>query len=198
MHSRHSTKIALVVTCIAALTAGGAALARTPGGPDASASTAPLYNRVLSLGDLHGFWSVACPVAVTSPDRWAAESVGELAHDGFRNGLREQLRTNGSALQAWSVVAQFDSPAGARHELQTELADAKSTGGAYASFAVRAIPASHGYTLSGGRTSRIGIVYTQGRFEYLLEITGAAHADAANLRARLEAAAVTLAHRTAR
>jgi len=189
MCARHSVKIALVVVvCLAALSAvAGAAGTRSPE-PDATSATAPLYTRVLSLDDLKGFWSVTCPVAVTS--------AAQLERDGFMNGLREPLRSTGSAVQAWSIVAQFTSPAGARRESSAELGQARLLGAAVARFDVPLIPNSHGYSVPSGRTSRIAIGFTEGRFQYLLEIGGVGASDAAALRARLTAAAVALYHRS--
>ena len=197
MSARHSLKIALVVVCLIALTAVAAG-ARTPGQPDATSATAPLYTRVLSLDDLKGFWSVTCPVAVTSAAQWATQSssAAELERDGFMNGLREPLRSTGSAVQAWSIVAQFTSPAGARRESSAELGQARLLGAAVARFDVPLIPNSHGYSVPSGRTSRIAIGFTEGRFQYLLEIGGVGASDAAALRARLTAAAVALYHRS--
>jgi hypothetical protein len=196
MSARHSLKIALVVVCLIALTAVAAG-ARTPGQPDATAATAPLYTRVLSLDDLHGFWSVTCPVAVTSAAQWAehASSAGELERSGFMNGLREPLHATGSTAQAWSAVAQFRTPAGARSESLAELGRARQLGGTFAGFAVPEIPGSHGYWVPNGRTSQIAVGFTEGRFQYLLEISGVGASDAAALRARLTAAAVALYHR---
>jgi len=195
MSARHSTKIALVVTCLVALAAGGAALARTPGQPNATSATAPLYTRVLSLGDLKGFWSVTCPVAETSAAQWSAHSGSEdeLSRNGFVNGLREPLRSSGSSVQAWSAVAQFKTPAGARRQSLSELGRAPA--GAAARFAVPQIPGSQGYSLADGRSSRITVGFTQGRFQYVLEISGLDASDAGALRGRLTAAAVALYER---
>ena len=197
MCARHSTKLALVVTLLVTLVAAGAALARNPGQPNATSATAPLYSRVLGLGDLEGFWSVTCPVAVTSAAQWSMQSAAptELSGNGFMNGLRESLRTSGSAVQASSAVAQFSSSAGARREAQSELTKARALGGAYAQFAVPSIPGSHGYSLPDGRTSHIAIGFTEGRFQYVVEIASANRADTAAFRGRLTAAALALYRR---
>jgi hypothetical protein len=195
MSARHSTKLAVIATiCVIALTAGGAALARTPGQSDATASTAPLYGRVLSLGDLPGFWSVACPVAVTSAERWAMHSgsADELASNGFLNGLREPLRSANAAILGWSVVAQFRSAAGAQREARSDLDQARTLGGAYLQFTVPGIAGSHGYLTPNGSTTQITILFTEGRFQYLLEITGANTSDVVAMRGRLSKAAGTL------
>ncbi len=199
MYARHSTKLALVVTCcMVALAAGGAALARTPGQPNASSSTAPLYNRVLQLGDLEGFWSVTCPVAVTSATRWATPPApaAQLSSNGFMNGLREPLRSRDSETHGWSVVAQFGSAAGAQREARAELGRARVLGAAFSQFEVPSIPGSHGYSLPHGSGSRIEVAFTEGRFQYLIEITGVGRSDATALRSRLAAAALTLYHRS--
>jgi len=195
MSARHSTKIALAVTCLVALAAGSAALARTPGQPNATSTTAPLYTRVLSLGDLKGFWSVTCPVAETTAAQWSTHSGSEsdLSRNGFVNGLREPLRSSGSSVQAWSAVAQFKTAAGARREALSELGRAPA--GAVARFAVPQIPGSRGYSLADGRSSRITVGFTEGRFQYVIEIRGVGASDAAMLRARLTAAAVALYER---
>jgi hypothetical protein len=195
MSARHSTKIALVVTCLVALAAGSAALARTPGQPNATQTTAPLYTRVLSLGDLKGFWSVTCPVAETSAAQWSTHSGSEteLSRNGFVNGLREPLRSSGSSVQAWSAVAQFTTAAGARREALSELG--RALGRAVVHFTVPKIPGSLGYSPADGRTSRIAVGFTEGRFQYLIEISGAGASDAAVLQARLTAAAVALYER---
>jgi hypothetical protein len=195
MCARHSTKLALVVTCcVVALTAGGAAFARTPGQPNATSSTAPLYNRVLQLGDLEGFWSVTCPVAVASAAQWAMHTAP--AAQLSSNGLREPLRTGDSETHGWSVVAQFGSAAGAQHESLAELGEARALGAAFSEFDVPSIPGSHGYSLPDGSGSRIAVAFTEGRFQYLIEITGVGRADATALRSRLDAAALTLYHRS--
>ena len=197
MSARHSAKIALVIVCLAALFAVRAADARTPGQPDATSATAPLYTRVLSLDELKGFWSVTCPVAVTSTAQWAthSSSSAELERNGFMNGLRVPLRSSGSIARAWSTVAQFTSPAGARRESQAEFGRARRLGGAIARFDVPQIPGSHGYSVPNGGTSRIAVGFTEGRFQYLLEIGSVATSEAAALRARLTAAAVALYYR---
>jgi hypothetical protein len=199
MCARHSTKLALVITCcVVALSAGGAALARTPGQPNATSSTAPLYNRVLQLGDLEGFWSVTCPVAVTSATQWAMHtaSAAQLSSNGFMNGLREPLRTGDSETHGWSIVAQFSSTAGAQREALAELGQARALGAAISQFDVSSIPGSHGYSLPDGSGSRIAVVFTEGRFQYLIEITGAGRSDATALGSRLAAAALTLYRRS--
>jgi len=197
MSARHSAKIALVVVCLAALFAVRAAGARTPGQPDATSATAPLYTRVLSIDELKGFWSVTCPVAVTSAAQWATHSASsaELERNGFVNGLREPLRSSGSSAQAWSAVAQFRTAAGARREALSELSRARQLGGAFARFDVPQIPNSHGYSVPNGRTSRIAVGFTAGRFQYLLEVAGGGASEATALRARLTAAAVSLYQR---
>lgn len=197
MCARHSAKVALVVTLLVTLVAAGGALARTPGQPNATSATAPLYTRVLQFGDLEGFWSVTCPVAVTSASEWSmhSSSAAKLSSNGFMNGLREPLRTSGSAVQGSSVVAQFSSPAGARRESELELEKARALGGAYATFTVSSIPGSHGYSLPDGRTSHIAIAFTAGRFQYFVEITGADRSQTAALRARLTTAARALYRR---
>ena len=197
MCARHSTKLALVVACLVTLVAAGAAPARTPGQPSATSATAPLYSRVLQLGDLEGFWSVACPVAVISATQWSlhSASAAELSGNGFMNGLRESLRTSNPAVQAWSVVAQFSSSAGARREAQLERTRARTLGGDHAQFAVPSIPGSHGYLLPDGRASHIAIGFAHGRFQYLVEITGVHRSDVAALRGRLTTAALALYRR---
>lgn len=195
MSARHSTKLALIATtCLIALAAGRAALARTPSQPDATSSTAALYNRVLQLGDLRGFWSTMCPVAVTTPSQWAMHtgSGAALSANGFLNGLREPLRSSSPGTQGWSIVAQYRSAAGARRETDSELDQARTLGGAFSRFTVDEIPGSHGYSLPNGSTVQIAISFTAGRFQYRLEITGAGRADEATLRSRLTRAAVTL------
>lgn len=195
MFARHSTKVALIATtCLIALAAGGTASARTPSQPDATSSTAPLYDRVLQLGDLRDFWSVACPVAVTTPSQWAMHtgSAATLSDNGFLNGLREPLRSSSPGTQGWSIVAQYRSAAGARRETHLELDQARTLGGAFSQFTEDEIPGSHGYSVPNGSSVKIAISFTAGRFQYLLEITGAGHAEAATLRNRLTRAAVTL------
>ena len=197
MLARHSVKIALIVACLVAPSTIRAADARTVGHPRAMSTTAPLYTRVLSLDELHGFWSVTCPAAVTSAAQWAthSSSTRELERNGFVNGLREPLRSSGSTAQAWSEVAQYRTPSGARSESLAELGRARRLGGAVSGFAVTQIPGSHGYSVPDGRASRMAVGFTEGRFQYVLEISGVGASDAAALRARLTAAAVALYHR---
>ncbi len=195
MSARHSTKLALISTiCAIALAAGGGALARTPSQPDATSSTAALYNRVLQLGDLHGFWSAMCPMAVTTPSQWAMHSgsASRLSDNGFLNGLRVPLRSSSPGMQGWSIVAQYRSAAGARRETRSELDQARALGGVFSQFTVDEIPGSLGYSMPNGSTVQIAISFTAGRFQYLLEITGAGHAAAATIRNRLTRAAITL------
>ena len=179
------------------LATGGAALARTPAQPTTSSATAPLYNRVLLFGDLQGFWSVTCPVAVTSAGDWSMHSspAATLASNGFVNGLREPLRSSHPASDGWSVVAQFRSATGARHEALAELARATVLGGAFAGFEIAAIPGSHGYSVPDGGSSRLSVGFTEGRFQYLITITGVDRTDASVLRARLVRAATALYER---
>ena len=200
MFARHSTKLALIATtCVIALAAGGAALARTPSHPDATSSTAALYNRVLQLSELRGFSSVMCPVAVTTRSQWAmhTSSAAALSDNGFLNGLREPLRSSSPGILGWSIVAQYRSAAGARREAQSELDQARTRASAFSQFTVDEIPGSHGYSLPDGSTVQIAISFTAGRFQYLLEITGADDADAAAFRNRLTRAAITLYDRAA-
>jgi hypothetical protein len=198
MSARHSTKLALIATTfLIALAAGSAALAHTPSQPDATSSTAPLYNRVLQLDDLRGFWSVTCPVAVTTVSQWAMHtgSAETLSNNGFLNGLREPLRSSNPGTKGWSIVAQYRSARGAQRESQSEFRRAQTFGATFAQFAVNEIPGSHGYSLLDGRTIKISISFTAGRFQNLLEITAAGRADAAALRDRLTRAALTLYER---
>jgi hypothetical protein len=196
MSARHSAMLGVVVACLV-LATGGAALARTPAQPTMSAATAPLYNRVLQFGDLQGFWSVTCPVAVTSAAEWSVHSspAATLSSNGFVNGLREPLRTSRAASNGWSVVAQFRSATGARHEALAELASATALGGTFAGFEIAAIPGSHGYSLPDGGSSRMSVGFTEGRFQYLITITGVDRSNASVLRARLVTAATALYER---
>jgi hypothetical protein len=197
MSARHSATLGVVVACLVVLTTGGAALARTPAQPTTSSATAPLYNRVLQFGDLPGFWSVTCPVAVTSAAQWSLYSspAATLSSNGFVNGLREPLRASHTASNGWSVVAQFRSATGARHEALGELARATGSGADFAGFEIAAIPGSHGYSLADGRSSRMSVGFTEGRFQYLITIAGVDRSDASLLRARLVTAATTLYER---
>ncbi len=197
MSARHSAKLGVVVACLVVLATGGSAVARTPAQPTTSAATAPLYNRVLQFGDLQGFWSVTCPVAVTSTAQWSmhSSSAATLSSNGFVNGLREPLRTARPASNGWSIVAQFRSAAGARHEALGELARATALESAFAGFEIAAIPGSHGYSITDGRSSRMSVGFTEGRFQYLITITGVDRSDATLLRARLVTAATTLYER---
>jgi hypothetical protein len=195
MSVRYSMKLALIATfCLIALVVGGAALARTPGEPDATSSTAALYNRVLQFGDLPGFWSVTCPVAVTTTSQWTSDtgSAAALSENGFINGLREPLRSSSPGTNGWSVVAQYHSRAGARREAGLALERARTLSGGFSPFTVDEIPGSHGYSQSNGSKVEIAISFTAGRFQYLLEITRAGHADMAAVRNRLTRAAMTL------
>ena len=197
MSARHSATLGVVVACLVVLTTGGSAFARTPAQPTTSSATAPLYNRVLQFGDLPGFWSVTCPVAITSAAQWSmhSSSTATLASNGFVNGLREPLRASHTASNGWSVVAQFRSASGARHEALGELARATARGGAFAGFEIAGIPGSHGYSLADGRSSRMSVGFTHGRFQYLITIAGVGRSDASLLRARLVMAASILYER---
>lgn len=189
MFVRHSTKLAIpVVACILSLVAGGAALARTPGDPVATSPTAPLFSRVLTL-ELHGFTSTLCPVAVATAEQWGtnAASSSELRHNGFVDGLREPLRSTSSAAVAYSSVAQFDSSEGARNELAAGLESMRRSAGALGTFRIP-IPGGYGFS----RSRHIGVAFTDGRFQYLLELDGVGRAEAAVLRGRLVTAALAL------
>lgn len=193
MHLRRSTKLTAVAVSLVALTAVGAALARTPGDPVAPEPTAPLYSRVLELGDLQGFWPTSCPVAVTSPTDWArhSPSASTLTHNGFVNGLREPLRSNGSAMSAVSSVAQYRTAQGARLAADEELATVAANG----SFDVPSIPDAYGFSVSTGVTTLLGVTFSDGRFEYLLTVGGVAPAKTSTMRARLVVAALGLYRR---
>lgn len=197
MCARHSSKIALVVACLVALAVVTTALGQTPGQPNATPTTAPLYTRVLLSGDLQGFWSVTCPVAITSAAQWATRAApeAELSRNGFVNGLREPLRSSGSTVRAWSTVAQFRTPAGARREARAEVVRARALAAAFVRFDVPQIPGGQGYALPNGRTARIAVAFTEGRFQYLIELAGVGASDAAALRARLTSAAAALYRR---
>jgi hypothetical protein len=197
MSARHSVKLGGVVAGLVVLATGGSALARTPAQPTTPAATAPLYSRVLQFGDLQGFWSVTCPVAVTSAAEWSthSSSAATLSSNGFVNGLREPLRTSHAASSGWSIVAQFRTATGARHEALDELARATERGGVLAAFEIAAIPGSHGYSLADRRSARMSVGFTEGRFQYLITITGVDRSDASLLRTRLVSAATTLYER---
>jgi hypothetical protein len=191
MHLRHSRKLAVAIASIIALIAAGAALARIPSDPVAPEPTAPLYSRVLELGDLQGFWPTSCPAAVTAAATWARHSLSAsmLTRNGFVNGLREPLRSRNSTMQATSAVAQYRTAQGARLASDEELARSHGSTG---SFNVPSIPGAYGYSLTDNRTLRLGIAFSEGRFQYLLTVSGVATTQAATMRTRLVAAATGL------
>jgi hypothetical protein len=191
MQLRHSKKLAVAAICLAALIAGRAALAHAPAEPISSGTTAPLYSRALALGDLQGFWPTACPVAVTASTEWARHSlsVSMLARNGFVNGVREPLQSRDSTMRATNSVAQYRTAQGARLAADEELAHVS---GPTEPFVVPSIPGAYGYRQAGGRSERLSISFSQGRFEYRLTVSGVRAARAAEMRSRLVEAALHL------
>jgi hypothetical protein len=197
MFAQHPTKlIVAIVAGVVALAAAAAAPARAPVDPVATSPTAPLYNRVLTL-ELQGFASTMCPVAVTSPAQWAQHSLPEdqLRSNGFVNGLREPLRSSRSTATVYSVVAQFDSRAGAEDEVDAELQQARGSSDGFTVSRVPSIPGGYAYTFSTNGTKHIDIGFAEGRFQYLLAIDGVGRSEETTLRARLGAAAAALYRR---
>jgi len=150
-----------------------------------------LYGRVLGPRDLRGFYPIACPMVTLAARPWAAENsvaATTLVANGFRAGLREPLFSQSSKAKGQSVVGWFRSSTAAQHELEGELAQARSAAETFRTIRVDGVPGAQGYVATRGGTSRVAVAFTQGAYEYVVAISTVHGAQIAALRDRASTA----------
>jgi hypothetical protein len=152
-----------------ALTAGGLAVAQT----GTAGSEPTLRERVLQPTELRNFGTVLCPSVVEDAGRWASRyaSTGSLQANQFVSGLSEPLYSVSLRAQAVTSVAEFGSAGGARAEAERELSAAGRAPGRFSEFPVAGIPGAHGFTIDRGTVIERDVVFTAGRYLYLVGVT---------------------------
>jgi len=145
--------------------------------PSNPAAAAGLDAHVLKDGDLPGFTAQVIR-AGTTPDEWAqaenlppeqqAKEAAKIKRLGFVSGLSEQLASsNGTPVQALSLVERFRSPAAANQELAHQIQSSKASGG-YKAFPVPGIPGARGFDGSDGQSSGHNVAFTDGVYYHLV------------------------------
>jgi hypothetical protein len=158
--------VTLAVACVAALVIARVALARA----DRTLPTPTLEQRVLRSNELEGFVSLFCPLPVTDADAWAGAQLSSrgLRRNGFVAGLRERLHSSALGADAVSAVAELGSADGARREVQDEYAAARRSADGVAEFRVAGLPGARGFTLDDHGTETQTVLFSDGRFQYLV------------------------------
>jgi hypothetical protein len=176
----------------------------------AAPESLPLSERVIRQGELPGFVPRR-PVLVRSVAKWvgpattstraeAAAWTARLRRDGFRLALRENLApATGSDRAALSWVVEFRSAIAAKSQVGTSVRLARilneKPGYSYKAFKVNGIPGARGLhdTHPGGAGDNI--LFSDGRFLYLVGDGWAAAAKSPPTRTHLLAAAMRLYRR---
>jgi hypothetical protein len=189
-------RAATAVVFLAAFAAAGVGLARAtvPQSHRAAAEPLALQQGVLRSNELHGFVSAFCPIVVTDAGRWARGQLSSAAlrRNGFVAGVREELLSQERGADAVSVVAQFSDTSGARHEVQDEFASARRSAHGFAAFSVPGVPGARGFTLRDRGRETYSVLFSDGRFQYLVRAGFGSGASDAASRARLIAVATGL------
>jgi hypothetical protein len=148
------------------------------------------------LGQVSGFWSVNCPIAVASVAAWAQGDRSEanaLHSEGFAGGVRELLRSK-SGDAAVSVALRFRSTAGATADLDRREQLAGRAGAAM-NFAVPGSPSVRAYTVRTPDSTTVRVSFTRGAEEYGIVVEAAASTDAGDLQRALAATVARVAGR---
>jgi len=196
-----STKTAAVAASAVALAAGGVALAHPSPNPDAAnpATSFQLRQIVLRANELPSFVPLTCPLGQTNAARWAeanGAAVDDVRRNGFLVGIREPLQSTTLAAQGVSVAAMFRSAAGARNQVDQDVASARARSG-FSSFAVADIPGAHGFVLARGGSTAYEIAFARGAYEYVVGVGFSASSRRAPSRVELVAAARVVYRRAA-
>jgi hypothetical protein len=174
-------RVATAAVCFAAFAVVGVAGARTTDTrvDRTAADRTALVQRVLRSNELPGFVSMSCPLVVTDAGSWARGHVSSdaLRRNGFVEGLRQPLHSDALRADALSVVARFSDAAGARREVEDEFAAARSSAGGFAAFSVPLVPGARGFALLDRGPATYGVLFSDGRFEYLVRAGAASRAQ---------------------
>jgi len=139
----------------------------------ASEANAPvaLTARVLRANELKDFKPAKRPVAIKDARKCAPSvyvSIIVLREHGIVACARQSLASRSLGSTGLSTVTQFKTARGAREELATEIAIVKKKGSNYVGFRVRDIPHAHGYRLSSPGSRGYNVMFSDGRFLYLV------------------------------
>jgi hypothetical protein len=158
-----------IAPALAALALGAGSLAVAQTG---NAGSNSLQERLLHA-DVPSFATVLCPSVVEDSYRWAGRytSTGSLDQNGFEAGLAEPLYSPSLRAQGVASVVRFGSEAGARAEIQHELAAARRSPGRFSSYSVAGVPGAHGFTIDRGTVVERDVVIAAGRYVYLVGVT---------------------------
>lgn len=181
-----TTKTKTAVTIVISLIALSAAVVAHSANAVRSTNDPNLEVRVVQLGEVRGFWTVSCPIALRNPTAWAqgdSEEASALHHEGFAVGFREVLRSRSGDIGA-SVALRFSSPGRARADLdRREKAAARE--GYVTTFAVPGSPAVRGYTLRTWRATTVRVAFARGADEYAIVVEAAPETDITALQRAL-------------
>jgi hypothetical protein len=158
---------ATIMVSLAAVT--GTALAHQASAREVPSSD--LHARVVQLGEVRGFWSVDCPIAVRGAAAWAQSEGDEAAaldSEGFAIGVQEPLRSASGDVGV-SVGLRFSSPAGATADLNRRKSLA-GRGGSTTDFAVPGSRNVHAYVVRGAGSTTVHVAFTRGADEYALAV----------------------------
>jgi len=178
---------ALALLCVCAFAAPAA---------DAAA-TLTLQQRVLRPNEFKGFRPIGSHPLIKRIATWSGGylPVAALHKNGFVAGVREQLHSRTLNADALSVAAQFKTAKGARAEILAELSYFRARVGAYEPFSVSTIPGAHGYESTGGGATGYNVLFSDGRFQYLVGAGFSSSATKTPSKAQLIATAAELYHR---
>jgi hypothetical protein len=174
---------------LAAVVAHGANAVRSTNGPN-------LEVRVVQLGEVRGFWTVSCPIALVNPNAWAqgdSDEASALHHEGFAVGVREVLGSPSGDIGA-SVALRFSSPEGVRADLDRRDKAAAREGYA-TSFAVPGSPAVRGYTVRTSSTTTVRVAFARGADEYAIVVEAGPETDITALQRALATTVARVAGR---
>jgi hypothetical protein len=181
--------LASLIALSGAVVAHGASARRAEDG-------ANLQYRVVQLGEVHGFWTVNCPITLGSPTAWAEGDGAEasaLRHEGFAIGVREVLRSRSGDIGA-SVALRFSSAAGAHADL-SRREKAAGRQGYSMSFAVPGAPVVDGYTVRTKGTTTVRVAFARGADEYAIVVEAAPGTDISALQRALATTVARVAGR---
>ena len=160
--------------------AKSATAAQTTSTVGKSGASAALSARNLVASDFPGF-RLAVPDIVDGASQWvlrdmfppaqAAKETAALQREGFLGGLSQHLMaTDGTGHEGLLVVAQFESPAGARAEATRQYAQQTKPmpGGHVTIFPVPRVPGARAYKAIGAQFGGYNVLWADGRYYYLV------------------------------
>ena len=153
--------LAAACTCLAAASIGAGS----------SPTPLPLSKRMLRAGDLVGF-TPNPPSFVSDPAKWAhscpSGEADRLRRSGFVAAASLHLSSEQSGRDAISFVARFRTAAAARADVRTFVSNHPHCTSAekLATFAVPAIPGSHGFVASRSDGQGYDVLFADGVFSY--------------------------------